>query len=188
MYYLYEVTRTSEQTRFIRVKEAHLFGRNVGEIPRLLRQHLHGSETEPYPWYLPVETMLDPKQQTLIIDLKPNNKDPKAALSLYELRDVWGFSAYGWTPSMVRIRGISVDGDPPIDDPADFSVELFSNNDSIYTFLHFEGTVRGGALVGPWTAPRRSSTNSALLWPYAVSYFFQQIRQTTPQVLELRVT
>jgi hypothetical protein len=184
MYYLYEVINEPPQRHFTRLEKTHLFGCNVGKIHQMLSQQLCGTENEPYSWHLPVEELLVPAKQALIIDLKPNNKEPNTVLSLYEVRDVWGYSAFGWTPGMMRLRGVSIDGEPPISDAEDFAVEPIPGNDSVYTFLHFDGTIRAGKLEGKWTAPRRSSTNSALLWPNAIEYFIKQIRETTPRVFE----
>jgi len=144
---------------------------------------LPAAQNEPYQWHVPVEDVLAHQRQALVIDLKPNNRSPLTSLSLYQLRDVWGFSAHGWTPGMMRLRGISVDGRPAVSDPKDFVVQFVPYHDSIYTFLQFDGTVQGGKLEGKWTAPRKSSTNSVLLWPGPLGYFIRQIHQVTPEAI-----
>ena len=40
--------------------------------------------------------------------------------------------------------------------------------------IYLDGTVRNGQLEGRWTAPRPSSTNSVLLWPFAFEYFARE--------------
>lgn len=106
-------------------------------------------------------------------------------LSLYEFVDSWGYSAYGWTPAMFRLRCLCVDGEPEIQDPRDFMLPTDDGEEPIYSFLYFAGSVKSGALQGPWTAPRASPTNSALLWPYALGYFYQVIGEVSPKVLEM---
>ncbi|MBU1421632.1 MAG: hypothetical protein KKG06_00370, partial [Bacteroidetes bacterium] len=107
----------------------------------------------------------------------------KGSLSLYELLDVWGYSECGWTPAMLRLRGLVVDGDPKIDNPMSFHIDYSEGNSIIYSFLYFgESTIQKGALIGKWTAPRSSPTNSVLLWPSSLVYFINQIQITTPKV------
>lgn len=86
---------------------------------------------------------------------------------------------------MLRLRGLCVDGTPVIYDPNDFPLPVDVAEDPIYSFVYLDGTIKGGKLEGPWTAPRRSSTNSVLLWPYALSYFFESIRTQTPRALDV---
>lgn len=185
MYYLYQHSQTPQGVRFVCLRDVRLFGCRAGEIPRLLRAQLPPKQSEPFPWHVSVEAVLSAQCQALLIDLKPNYKNPQAALSLFQVRDAWGYSAYGWAPGMLRLRGISVDGRPQISDPKDFVVEFEPHHESIYTFLYLEGTVREGALLGRWTAPRPSSTNSVLLWPEPLSYLVRQIQETNPQTINL---
>lgn len=173
MYYRYTVN-PQEGARHYQARAAiHLFGCRTGQIPRLLRQQLNEGDTEPYPWHLSIEGPAGNETETFVIDLKSNTADHQNALSLYELRDVWGFSADGWTVAMLRLRGICVDGQPQLPDVNDFTVTTLPQNENIYTFLYINGTVRGGEIAGQWTAPPRSPTNSALLWPCAFKYFIE---------------
>lgn len=185
MYYLYKVSEDRQRLHFVRQEEVKLFGCNVGMIPKWLRDQVPAGQAEPWMWHISVEQVLRGQGQAVVIDLKPNSKD-KTSLSLYQLRDVWGYSSSGWTPGMLRLRGLCVDGEPRIDDPVDFVIKPHEDHDSIFTFLHFEGSVHAGRLTGRWTAPPRSSTNSALLWPEALSYLVDQIRETAPGALSSR--
>lgn len=185
MYAIY-TKRLAPGTRHYTFKsESHIFGCNVGLVPRLLRSHIASSETERSRWHLPVEALLAAQEEAFIINLKPNNPDKRQSLSLYELLDIWGVSDYGWTPAMLRLRGLCVDGKPVIDDPNDILLPVDVAEDPIYSFVYLDGTIKGGKLEGPWTAPRKSSTNSVLLWPYALSYFFESIRTQTPRALDV---
>jgi hypothetical protein len=139
---------------------------------------------EPYPWHIPIEEALAEKGQAFVIDLKPHSKHVGSSRSLYQLRDVWGYSCNGWTPGMLRLRGVVVDGEPQVENSESFQVELSEDHDSIYTFIHFDGTIRDGRIKGKWTPPGPSSTNSTLLWPAVLDYFFRQIEETSPGVLK----
>jgi hypothetical protein len=76
-----------------------------------------------------------------IINLKPNNRDAACSRSLYELLDVWGYSESGWTPAMLRLRGLVVDNEPSIADANDFEVAYSEENSAIYSFLYFAGCI-----------------------------------------------
>jgi hypothetical protein len=85
---------------------------------------------------------------------------------------------------MFRLRGLIVDGTK-----AELSDNQFIPYDddfhkNIYSFVYFAGTIQQGALIGTWTAPRASPTNSALLWPATLRHFVKCIRAATPNLLE----
>jgi hypothetical protein len=183
MYYMYDMSSVPGGAKFDRVTEGHLFGSRSGIIAQQLAPIVPQEQSEPFPWHLPVEKTLASGGVAFVIDLKPRNKDPRKSLSLYQVRDVWGYSAQGWTPIMIRLRGLCVDGKPPIDDPNHFTVAFVPQHENVYTFLSCDGTVREGKLHGDWTAAPPSSTNSALLWPEPLRYFVTTIRQVTPGVV-----
>ena len=56
-----------------------------------------------------------PAEHRILIDLKPSDKNN---VSLYRLRDVWGYSYDGWTPLALRLETLL--GDDPRDNPATF--------------------------------------------------------------------
>jgi hypothetical protein len=183
MYYFYKMDSEGRGIHLQRDREAHLFGCNQGIVAELLRQRISSNVTEPYSWHLPIESTLGEHGEAFVIDLKPNRKDIETSRSLYQLRDVWGYSCNEWTPGMLRLRGIVVDGVPRVASSEDLQIEFSPDHDSIYTFVLFDGSIRDGKLVGRWTPPPRSSTNSTLLWPQPLNYFFEQIRQTSPGLL-----
>jgi hypothetical protein len=47
MYAIYRHSSSGKQPRYIYVQDAHIFGRNVGVVPRLLRSRLEAEMTEP---------------------------------------------------------------------------------------------------------------------------------------------
>lgn len=185
MYAIYRRTPTALGGHYVFDHETAFFGVRSGMIPQLLREQtsLAVGEPVPVPWHLDIARLLGKNGQAFLINLKPNNKDENTSRSLYELLDVWGYSWSGWTPAMLRLRGLVVDGDPPIDDSEDFDVVYRPEHQTIYSFLYMAGSIQDGHLVGKWTAPRASPTNSALLWPDAFRYFVRQVAEVTPEVL-----
>ena len=184
MYHLYRKTSALDGARYVHAQGDHIFGCRMGRIPKLLRQLIPKGQNEPYRWHLPLSDILRGEGLAFLIDLKPKNKSRSDDLSLYELLDVWGYSAYGWTPAMMRLRGLCVDGEPHISDPKDFQVEFDPHHAAVYSLLYFKGTVQGGEITGPWTSPRSSPTNSVLLWPDALRYFVAEIRAVTPEIFD----
>ena len=116
-----------------------------------------------------------------IIDLKP--KEKTTHLSFYELLDAWGVSGSGWTPIMLRLRGLFVD--EPVGDTnwQEFSIPDSKRPEPIYEFLYVNGGVKNGNISGKFTAPPSSPTNGALLWPPTLTYFANCIRETTPGII-----
>lgn len=188
MYALYKKSREKRQvTRYTFLQPVSLFGCNEGFIPWLLAQQTHTSQNEPYKWRLDVQSALakaNHPDSALVIDLKP--KQIKTNLSLYEVVDVWGYSASGWTPILLHLSGLFVDADPRNVDRNDFSIRDDENDGPIYEVLYLDGSVSLGKLTGRWTAPPASPTNAALLWPDTLKYFVSCIQQRTPDVLAER--
>ena len=176
MYALYDKTRSdsSIQIQYQFNEKISLFGCKSGYIPWLLSEQLATASSEPYKWHVNIESSLkDVKQddQTLIIDLKPKKKEN---LSLYEVQDVWGYSASGWTPILLHLRGLFVDEDPDCFDRNNFVRNPREIGIPIFSMMYLAGTVKDGKLNGKWTTPGPSPTNSVLLWPDAFKYFWQQ--------------
>jgi hypothetical protein len=177
----------ADATRYEFKETVSLFGRNNGFIPWLLGLKLPHSQGEPCEWHVDVVKELgghpEYPHSTLLIDLKP--KQNKTNLSLYEVMDVWGYSADGWSPILLRLNGLFVDKNPSIVDRNSFVRKDKEIDGPIYEFLYLDGSVADGKLVGSWAPPPASPTNAALLWPESLSYFFKCIRARTPGVLEI---
>ena len=188
MYACYTRTRVGTNgTRYQFQERASLFGCNKGFIPWLLGLKLPQDQDEPCKWHVDVIAELDRQSNyagtTLLIDLKPKQKESN--LSLYEVMDVWGYSDHGWTPILLRLNALFVDQDPPTVNSKDF-IRLDDEVDRpIYEFLYLDGSIKAGKIVGRWVPPPASPTNAALLWPEALGYFFQCIRDTTPNVFQV---
>jgi hypothetical protein len=172
VYALYQKHPTGGGHRYQFAERVHLFGCNNGYIPWLLSESLSEAASEPLRWHLCIGDALkavDQEDSTLIINLKPNAKSPN--LSLYEVIEVFGYSASGWTPVMLHLGGLFVDEDPSQFDEMDFGRVPGEVDDPIFSMMYLKGTVRGKELQGPWTTPGPSSTNSVLLWPSVFEYF-----------------
>ena len=178
MYAIYRKSWVNSISRYQFVDEVSLFGCKHGYIPTLLRASLPASQNEPYEWHLDIASALadaGKKEHTLIINLKPKTVTPN--LSLYEIADVWGRSASGWTPIMMRLRGLFVDEDPKTHDANNFERKPDEIDDPIFSMLYLSGSVENGKIVGRWTAPAASPTNSVLLWPDTFNYFAKEARK-----------
>ncbi len=185
MYARYHKTRGDGRSSYRFAEQCSLFGCNKGYIPWLLGKRTPISQGEPYKWHIPIQAALDATEyrgSTLLIDLKP--KQHKTNLSLYEVLDVWGHSASGWTPVLLCLSGLFVDADPTSIDRNDFSITDMDRDEPIYEFLYLDGSVSNGKLTGHWKAPPASPTNAALLWPCALRYFIDCIRERTPEVFQ----
>jgi hypothetical protein len=145
-------------------------------IPHLLEIHLDGIGDEPLPWHFLVQDELDRSRWpgcALIINLKPFGR----RLFLYEIVEAWGVSEKDWTPIMLHLRGLAVDRARAQLAPRDFIVKQQEIDDPIFTMMYMNGSIKNGELIGGWTFPPRSSTNSALLWPETFEYFAEEARK-----------
>jgi len=170
---LYKIETSQGKKRYVFDKETHLFGCNKGLMVQILKADPPISQGEAVKWQINLIRDL-PKigihDKTLVIDLKPNAKNN---LSLYELVNIFGFSAHGWTPMLLHLKSIFVDDEGPEEMKKMIEISEFSQDD-IFTFAHvMDGSIEMGRVVGKWVAPRPSSTNSALLWDSVFEYFYE---------------
>jgi len=178
MYALYDKTQNNSETRYRFREVASLFGCNEGYVPWLLSKQLTAESSEPLSWHVNIQSSLEAvgqQHQTLVIDLKPNSKEP--SLSLYEVLNVWGYSSSGWTPILFHLSGLFIDDDPKRFDKNDFVRSPADVDHPIFSMMYLRGTVKSGRLEGRWTPPGPSPTNSVLLWPEAFEYFWQQAKK-----------
>jgi hypothetical protein len=52
----------------------------------------------------------------------------------------------------------------------------------IYTMLYLYGSIHDGKLVGKWNPPFGTIT-ALLLWPEAMTFFFEQVKKNDPNFL-----
>jgi hypothetical protein len=171
MYYVYEKLQSGRGIHYKYREKTQLAGSKMGKIPHLLEIHLDGTGSEPLSWHINIRETINRSRWpncTLIIDLKPN--DARGKLLLYEIVEAWGRSQAGWTPVMLHLREVKSE-DRRQQNPPSFFRKPKKREVPIFTFVYMNGTVKNGELVGRWTFPARSSTNSVLLWPQTFEYF-----------------
>jgi hypothetical protein len=184
MYSLYIKIPNGDSIKYQLSDEAHLFGCRVGLIPKLLRLKLTRQESEPLKWHISIEneiTQLYSINPAVVIDVKPNSNGKEILLT--QLQDVWGYSASGWTPILMKQIVLVTSENEPTFDKKTFLVQRANDANIFYSMLYLNGTIQAGNIVGRWTCPGPSSTNSVLLWPETLSYFIDVITQTTPHFL-----
>lgn len=123
-----------------------------------------------YTWHLDEATLLgllgkEADNRALIVDLKPGQEK---AVSLYRVRNFWGFSYKNWTPLLVRMKALFVD--KPAEDPAEFK-EKFTDSEACHDQVHEFLYVRFGTVEGIATWGRSGWVNATLLWSDALRHF-----------------
>jgi len=156
--------------RFERVEDVSLAGRN-GPMARHVQELLVKKDSKELRWHMTESEILSrlgkpAEQYALIIDLKPNVKN---TVSLYQLRDIWGFSYSEWTPIAIRLETLYVD--EYAQDPTKFKQSFGdekSERDQVHEFLYLQG---GTDAKGSWSWGPVGSVNGALLYNDALNYF-----------------
>lgn len=175
MYHLYRKKNIGNEEQYSYVMDISLFGCRNGYIPKIFASTLTENDNPNIGWEINISDKI--KNVTndgnaIIINLKPNNAE--ANLSLYEIVSVYGYSYEEWTPIMLHLRGLFTD-----ESPIDYNIKSFTRitddiNDPIVSMTYMAGSIKDGKLIGKWTAPASSSTNSVLLWRDALIYFHSQ--------------
>ena len=180
MYWRYRVELEDKLRKFSAPEPVSLFGCNTGEVVARMRREIPSGQEAPYCWHLDLERVASAEHVAYLIDLKPNTKN---AASLYELRHVWGISHNDWTPVMLLLRGLVVDGPPVAPSREAFEILPDPGHEGIVTFLYLNGSVAAGATKGRWTPASPSPTNSALLWPDSLKWFMAELAKVEPEYL-----
>ena len=166
---LYKWERNGKGFRvFERLKQVKLAG--YGPIASYVRQVQSGKAVTPLQWHATegeILTQLGESEceRALIIDLKPN---VEGVVSLYHLREIWGFSYELWTPIALRLETLFAEGD--VQDPAEFKQkfnDVKCTREQVHEFLYLQGGTQGGT----WNWGPVGSVNGALLPPDALKYF-----------------
>lgn len=92
----------------------------------------------------------------VVIDMKPTVRNN---VSLYQLRQVWGFSYPEWTPILVRLETLFVDRET--EDPAAFKMH-FHDRECERTPVHEFLYLQGGWKSGSWAWGRCTACTIAL--------------------------
>jgi len=112
MYYIYQEEMADNKVVFRQIEKTSLAGCTNGLIARYLKKTINNSITEPYPWHIESDKLfntLDLPGNILVIDVKPNSK---TELSLFKIKNIWGYSSSGWTPIMLELKEIVNDENP----------------------------------------------------------------------------
>jgi hypothetical protein len=127
-------------------------------------------------WHLPESKLLrevggEPERHALLVDLKPN---VKKNVSLYRLREIWGYSASEWTPILLRLDRLF--SDEKSNDPEEFKRRFDDGKSEIitvYEFLYLQGETSRDS----WAWGKVGSVNGALLFPAALDYFLSVLSE-----------
>ena len=176
-YFRYNRTDKNGNWRFALQEKDHLYGCRVGIVANALKALLEQDQVgkqEPWGWHINVSKEVQKLNCTgdvFVIDLKPKKRGKKK-FSFYELLDVWGYSNKGWTPALLRLRGLLVDDCDPCRDYNCFTIDPKEvKKEPIFTFAYFSGSIENGEIKGRWSCTGPASSNAVLLWPEAAKYF-----------------
>jgi len=150
---------------FTRIGATTLVG-NRGPITCYLHKHGNGG------WHMPEEELLrrcavEPADHALIVDL-----NPQGSVSLYRLKDVWGYSSEVWTPLALRLEPLFVNRIER--NPKEFKQEFHDcdfDRDAkiVHEFLYLLKR------KDVWQWGRTGSVNAAVLPPGPFTYFLKEI-------------
>jgi hypothetical protein len=183
MYYIYDRIVESDGIRYRRRSAGAIFGSRSGFIVRRLRDKAAKGALYAK-WHLDVAEELKDEAPncSIIVDIKPKST---TQLFLCEITDIWGHSFHEvWTSVLLRLKGLLVDAAPTDYQRSEF--KLSPNQPSIiYSILYLSGGIKeGGISRTKWLPPGPSSTNSALLWPETLRFFFKTIQDKDPEHLK----
>jgi len=128
----------------------------------------------PFPWHATCAEIVAAipgtvPGQEIVIDLKPTVADN---VSLYRVRDIWGFSDKDWTPLALLLECLFVDLNHP--KPMEFKTAFKVSpapTSLVGEFLY----VQGGVLGGTWNWGRVGRVNGTLLWPEPFAYLTSEL-------------
>lgn len=169
---LYAVDRSADRARYRFVRNLQIAGNG------LLKRHVQRRERREdgtLYWTASAAELLSLTPEgaagyAIVIDLKPRQA---GAVSLYELRTVWGVSAPDWTPIALHLHGLYVDH--PTEAPATFKASFPEPEhppQSIGEFLYLQG----GTEKGTWNWGMVGRVNGALLWPEAFRFLTEGLQ------------
>jgi len=173
MYYVYDRAEGDGVTKLQRKKRICLVGCKSGIIPDLLRCKLKPDHNEPYDWELDISEDYSSRGEAVIVDMKPYDED---CIFLCELDKAYGYSHNGWTPILLRLKGLYVD--EPVGSLNKESFDYPNKTDLIYTMSYLSGTVENGNIKGRWTGSGPS--RSVLLFPKTLTFFLASMGKNDP--------
>jgi hypothetical protein len=181
MYAVYDRYSQDQKIKLKFARKISLAGCNFGIIPAMLKEKLDFSDNPPLGWELSIAEDYHKNNQSIIIDIKPNNAEE---IVLCELDRVFGFSHFGWSPIMLRLVQFYNDYATDVEiNKHDFICPEEDQHEIVYTMSYLAGSFKDGELEGKWIFPGRSSTNALLLWPDAMTFFYEQVERYDPSFL-----
>ena len=172
-FFLYDVVPGSTSRTYRNPNVVRIAG-NTGPLARIVRSRNVAGEC-PFGWHATaadiVAALGGTPSQAIVIDLKPT---VPRNVSLYLLRDVWGFSDQNWTPLALRLECLFADLDHA--NPMKFKGEFddtSAKRSLVGEFLYVQGGVAGGT----WNWGKIGRVNGTLLWPAAFEYLGTQLGQ-----------
>jgi len=183
MYHVYDKIVDRDETRYRWREKCVLFGSRNGFIVRRLRSQAEAGRLN-CKWHLDVVEELKNEGEpncSIIVDIKPHSP---TQIFLCEITDIWGHSFHEiWTVVLLRLQGLLMDVSTSDYEKTEFQPRSTLPNNIIYSILYLSGGIEQGRISKTkWLPPGPSSTNSALLWPGTLSYFYGAIQKRDPEV------
>ncbi len=164
--------------RYQLLEEVGFAGGKDGYLQKMLQNSMAKHQNEPYYWHLDVPNCLAKignVDESLVAFLDSNNG---TSHSLYEIINIWGRSAHGWTQILLHFCRLFTNEN--LEDESrekDFNLFPAEMDNPIFAISHFtDSTIENGEFIGKWSLPPTSLT---LLWPETAEYFTQQITGIT---------
>jgi len=174
---LYQRTLNKNGTHtFTQVKDDVSLGGKKSPIASYVQDEYAKAKNKegPLRWHMSEADLLEKlgvsaNDYALIIDLKPKKG---GNVSLYQIKDIWGFSSFGWTPIALRLESLFVD--KPSKNP-DIFKKQFDDREAERELIHEFLYLNGDANSGEWKWGMAGNVNAVLLWPEVLKYFMNEI-------------
>ena len=170
---LYNVAEEAGLRQYTFVNHTRLAGK-CGPLASFARS-ANVEQRVPFPWHATEGDIIRnlnnaQTKQAIVIDLKPH---VAGNISLYRLRDVWGFSYQGWTPLALRLQTLFVDHN--VANPAVFKnsfSDIRTDHQLVGEFLYLQG----GVSTGTWKWGMVGRVNGAILWRDSFDFLVRSLQ------------
>ena len=184
--YLYEYEDSENTIEFTQTKLLEAIPRLV--LKNFIEEEFKKRNQEPLKWHMKEDDLINvanssglistdkhtrSSRYAIVIDLKPGVPNN---VSLYWIRDIWGYSTKEWTPLCLRASVLFAD--LRADDPNELKRKFaISKNDkgleNVFEFLY----IQAGVKRGTWKWGPVGTVNGALLWPDPMKFFIENINR-----------
>ena len=103
---------------------------------------LQQNQSEPYPWRLSREQIIDILNlhaDEIVINAFPKNR---TGLSLYRIRDAFGYCDGGWTPILLHLDCLAINSEEFNLDT--FNIDVNKIDEHIFAILYMRGSIKEG--------------------------------------------